>query len=599
MSKSIEKEFNNSDAYSIDDGMEEHYKSMDKEIRENYDVPEDGFDNEDDIETNFEPVFPTEAELNESNKALIEKEAKSHDLVSSLSSLNSCTPNITSEFNNGGDTESYLFKTEVDDTEEDYLIKTNLNKYLVQIKPMNKTTWNIIATKLESPKGIGESLSSDKQIYKTGGIKVLKKAAKDNDWKFGEKDDKKLIYTGRYWTVLSQKYQLMFIQSCMIKLSIPGILVLDNQFLEIFFKQFISNHFFKEIRVKAETRINLLNGTLRIDLDGAKLLPHHPNSHMTHLMDYSYDSRATNSLFLSFLDMVLPDKNTQKTLQQAIAYLFIQGLKLEMVIFLFGTGSNGKSVIFEVLKGIISSNMMTNYSLESLVDSKGYHRYNIQNKLMNYATDISMKHIKHGTFKQLASGEPLEARLPGNDPVIMDNYAKLIFNINKIDDADIESTIGFFRRMVFVPFEVTITRNQQDKELPKKILQNKAGILNWIIEGAVEVLNNQSIFISHKCSKFLDRFQKDSNITARFYEECLIPSSTDRIRFQDMYNLFLNYCKRQGEKPIPQIQFKTELRKHNLSVTRAKSGMVWLTGLNHNNLHALSIIEPFNNYNGS
>jgi putative DNA primase/helicase len=35
-------------------------------------------------------------------------------------------------------------------------------------------------------------------------------------------------------------------------------------------------------------------------------------------------------------------------------------------------------------------------------------------------------------FKALASGEPIEARLPYGEPFMLKNYARLIFNTNEL-----------------------------------------------------------------------------------------------------------------------------------------------------------------------
>lgn len=283
-----------------------------------------------------------------------------------------------------------------------------------------------------------------------------------------------------------------------------------------------------------------------------------------------------NNQWLGFLDMVLPDKDTQKTLQQSLGYLFTKDLKLEKATFLYGTGSNGKSVVFEVLTGLLDSKMITNYSLNSLTHVTGYHRSGLNNKLINYGTDISMKHMDHGVFKQLVSGEPVEVRQIYEKPYIMKNYAKLIFNLNKIDDADVESTIGFFRRMVFIPFEITIKSEDQDKNIHKKILQNKSGVLNWLVEGIEEVLKNQEIFISKRCEDFLENFKKESNLAIRFIEEVDLRQSTEEtMSFKSLYESFIYFCKEQGEKPLSQKHFNAELKKIDYEFERKTHGNVW------------------------
>ena len=105
---------------------------------------------------------------------------------------------------------------------------------------------------------------------------------------------------------------------------------------------------------------------------------------------------------------------------------------------------------------------------------------------------------------------------------------------------------------------------------------NKAGVLNWILEGAKQVLQNQEIFMSQKCYDFLDNFKKESNLAIRFTEdERLVSSNNDNIDFQIMYNKFVDFCKRQGERPLTQRIFNKELKKINISFERKNHGYVW------------------------
>jgi putative DNA primase/helicase len=323
--------------------------------------------------------------------------------------------------------------------------------------------------------------------------------------------------------------------------------------------------------------LNLRNGTLLINSDGIHLLEHLPEDYLTYQLDFKYEKPRKNRLFLEFLDDILPDKETQRTLQQGFASLFIHELKLEKALFLYGTGGNGKSVFFEIVKGIIPSELITHYSLENLVSDRSYERAELNNKLINYGSDINMKKINHGVFKQLVSGEPVNVRMIYEKPFIMKRYAKMIFNLNKIDDTDVEHTIGFFRRMIFIPFEKTIPEENQDKDLHKKILYDKEGILNWIIEGINDVIDSQSIYVSKRCKDFLDNFSKDSNITARFVEEYSIKHSiSQKISFQHLYNKFTSFCRDEGEKPIAKRIFNKELRNLKFLSKRLSDGNFWL-----------------------
>lgn len=449
------------------------------------------------------------------------------------------------------------------------------NTLLQKISKEPPVDWNVIIQLLEAGDGyITES--SKKKIFKVGAIKLLVNFARLNNFFLAKNDSKIFVYNGKFWIEVEEDLIKQFLRLASLGLRVPVWIASDVQFINDLYKQLLYDSYFDGFKNTNQTLINLQNGTIRIGLDGVQLQGFDQINFLTHQLNFDYDPNAKNTLWTDFLDTVLPDKLTQKTLQQSLGYLFIQDLKLEKAIFLFGTGSNGKSVIFEVLNGLLSQDMITNYSLESLTGANGYHRANLNNKLINYGTDISMKQINHGIFKQLVSGEPIEVRQIYEKPFIMKRYAKLIFNLNRIDDADVESTIGFFRRMIFIPFEVTIEPHQQDKTLHKKILQNKAGVLNWILEGTKEVLNNQEIFISPACDLFLNNFKKDSNLAIRFKEQYGFKhSNKDKLSFQETYEKFRDFCQGQGEKPWTQKFFNSELKKLGFKSTRTSSGYVW------------------------
>lgn len=452
--------------------------------------------------------------------------------------------------------------------------KAVLSSLLTVVPTFNKQGWHQIFDEMGASETIG-AVDSVK-TYKNATIKMLMELAKQHGWQLAKNGNTIFVYDKEFWIEIDTDIIKYFLGQVALKTGVPRWLASDATFINDIFKQLLSAGFFEKMKSQNTTLLNLKNGTLSINENGINLRPFFPKDFLTHQLNFEYDPTAVNHLWLDFLNTVLPDKDTQKTLQQALGYLLIRDLKLEKAIFLYGTGSNGKSVIFEVLHGLLSSDMFTNYSLESLTHSSGYHRVGLNNKLINYGTDISMKKIDHGLFKQLVSGEPIEVRQIYQEPFIMKNYAKLIFNLNKIDDADVESTIGFFRRMVFIPFERTISKEEQDKKLHKKILSNKAGVLNWILEGVREVLGKEEIFISKRCDDFLEKFRKESNLAIRFVEDKeLTKSAIQTIKFQTLYQSFLEFCKDQGEKPLTQRTFNSELKKLEFKFVRRNQGNVW------------------------
>jgi putative DNA primase/helicase len=401
--------------------------------------------------------------------------------------------------------------------------------------------------------------------------------AKSNNWHIMYDAGFFYIYNGEYWLQLLDAEVKQILKLAAIRMGYMEIECRDSVFIDKLFQQAVQDGFFSKSSANKQSIINLQNGSLVLSETGLFLKPFDSLDFITHQLDFSHDPSAVNDLFLSYLEQVLPDADTRKTLQQVAGFLFIKGLKLERIFFLYGTGANGKSVFFEVLTGVLGAGNITNFSLDSLTDDKGYHRSMIKDAIVNYGTDISLSRVDAGRFKTLASGEPIEARLPYRDPFMMSDYAKLIFNVNKMDSAAIEHTHGFYRRLLIIPFKKTIPDSEQDLDLHKKILANRAGVLNWIIEGAEAVIRNRDVFVSNECAEIKAELIKESDSVAMFEAEDIASNwqgMTYKKTVTQSFKDYSQYAIDAGYKPLGRKNFVKRMESLGFSKNKDSDGII-------------------------
>jgi putative DNA primase/helicase len=405
--------------------------------------------------------------------------------------------------------------------------------------------------------------------YKVAIIDQLLQVAHANNWHLVRDSGMNYLYTGCMWLSLDKDEFKNLLKDVAIKQSYSEIEARDAKFINSLYEQALQDGFFADKHFVRQSMINLNNCTLVLNSEGVTIKEFDYRDFLTHQLPFNYDSTARNLIFEKYLDDVLPDKDTQRTLQEVCGYLFIKGLKLEKIFFLYGTGANGKSVLFEVINGLIGTENISHYSLESLTDETGYFRAKIKDKIVNYGTDIKLTKIDAGMFKTLASGEPIEARLPYGEPFTMSDYAKMIFNVNRLDNANIEHTHGFYRRILIIPFEKTIADEDQDRSLHKKILSNKAGVLNWIIAGAERVIRTEDIFVSVECQKFKTKFIKETDSAAMFLEARRYNNQGQApLYLSHIYADYKGFCLEDGYKSLGKNNFSKRLEA--LGYERAK-----------------------------
>ena len=241
---------------------------------------------------------------------------------------------------------------------------------------------------------------------------------------------------------------------------------------------------------------------------------------------------------------------------------------------LYGTGANGKSVFFEVVNALLGANNVSSYSLQSLTNENGYYRAMIANKIVNYASEINGK-LETAIFKQLVSGEPVEARLPYGEPMTITKYAKLIFNCNELPK-DVEQTNAYFRRFLIIPFDKTIPEQQQDKELSKKIIDSElSGVFNWVLQGLNRLLIQKKFTNSEAVNNQLEQYKKRSDSVLMFLEdENFEQSNTDTQQLKQLYALYNIYCSECGYHKVSSKTFADRLRNAGYCLERKNYGLI-------------------------
>ncbi len=349
-------------------------------------------------------------------------------------------------------------------------------------------------------------------------------------------------FNGEFWQLLDRNELEAFLGEAAEKLGVGRITSLDYEFKGKLLKQFLTQSQMSGPRRSTDrVLINCQNGTVEFSSSGYRLRAFDRQDFLTYQLTFEYDETATAPQWQRFLDEVLPDKQSQLVLAEYFGSVFAKGLKLEKTLILLGSGANGKSVVFEVINALLGRDNVSNVSLESLGGDQHY-RAIIANKLLNYAPEISGR-LKADKFKQLTSGEPIEARLPYGQPMILEGYARLAFNCNDLP-TDVEHSEAFFRRFLIIPFPVTIHESRRDPSLASKIIARElGGVFNWLLAGLERLLAQGGFSPCEAVTKMLEKYRMESDSVAMFLaDEGFVKSESSRLAVNEIYGQYKTYC---------------------------------------------------------
>ncbi|WP_291132615.1 DNA primase family protein [Flavobacterium sp. UBA7682] len=373
------------------------------------------------------------------------------------------------------------------------------------------------------------------------------------------------IYNKRYWEKINEKLFKHFLAQVAIKCGIEELYaknVLNNE--SLFFQFIFAASLHKNESAGSTIKINLEDGTFHVRGNNlgevSELKPHNKEDYFKYQLPFSYNPEATAPIFMKYLHRVLPDIDSQKILFEYLGYIFTKNMKLEKILILYGPGSNGKSVFFEIVTALLGTENVTTFSMENLCNDNGYYRIKIDSKLLNYASESDGK-FNLQIFKKLVSGEPVEARSPYKEPVTITDYCKFIFNANTLPSA--EHTDAFFRRPLILTFNQKISEEEKDINLSKKIIENElSGVFNLILEGLDRLIIQKGFSKSKVVEENHNNYRKKSNSVSLFLEdENWIKSTTTKIRLKDLYSSYRLYCSETGQRAFTQNNFSERLKE--------------------------------------
>lgn len=417
------------------------------------------------------------------------------------------------------------------------------------------------------------------QHYLIISVDKLLKLALGKRWGLCQRLGFHYVYNGELWQQIEPDLLKSFLGAAAQKMGVPRFDSKYFDFKDKMMKQFESEAYLPAPDPDPDTiLINLKNGTLQISRDQQQLRPFNRDDFLTYQLPFDYDPAAEAPLFNKYLHEVLPDPESRGVLAEFCGYIFTRNMKLDKVLFLYGSGQNGKSVFFEVLRALLGKQNITHYTLGSLTDENGYYRAKIVDSLLNYASDIG-RNMKTDKFKTMVSGEPVEARLPRKDPIMIENVCKFAFNTNELP-ADVEHNEGFFRRFLIIPFDQYIRPDQKDTELPAKIIANELpGVLNWILAGLNRLIAQKDFSRCRASDKALADYRIQSDSVSLFLDDRdsepdPLADNENKLKARPLYNAYKVYCADEGLKFVAYKTFQSRLKGLGYIVKRLSEGKV-------------------------
>jgi putative DNA primase/helicase len=233
-------------------------------------------------------------------------------------------------------------------------------------------------------------------------------------------------------------------------------------------------------------------------VDSLKLVDHDRNDYSTQLID-AYVSemdielmrtksvmeldpmnqfpRFFSYLLETFKGYVEPLKTIQYA-QELMGYCLVSHCKAQKAFFLVGEGSDGKSVLCEIMTHVIGEDNVTAIPFEGL--GNRFDTSALKDKLANISADSNKIRYREnkgtGTFKSIVSGDRIMVEFKGRDLVPITPTATMVMSVNNMPES-VDNSHGWRRRINIMPFNNQVPAGKEDRDLADKIIKEEGPAL--------------------------------------------------------------------------------------------------------------------------
>jgi putative DNA primase/helicase len=307
---------------------------------------------------------------------------------------------------------------------------------------------------------------------------------------------------------------------------------------------------------------------------------HDRDDMLTAVIPYAYDPKAKCPDFDVFLDLFQPEPKKRRTVQQ-YSGMSLTAQPVQRIMFHTGTGGNGKSVFLEVLARVLGDGLAVGVPAESV---SGQVQNNPSAPTPDIARCYAKRYIriaelpkdsplKGETIKKLTGGERWPVRTMYKGYFEFKPTAKPHMSGNgepKFDGAD----GGLKRRLLFVEWSVKLdeAKHRDFEDVVSEIVSGGSGILNWLIAGALDFLNNGFV-IAEDVQARTDATFSDRDPCAQFIAAHVRDDpGGEGVTGRAMYEAYEAWCKANGASKMFETKFglimKTKLRRDDTGRVR-------------------------------
>lgn len=284
--------------------------------------------------------------------------------------------------------------------------------------------------------------------------------------------------------------------------------------------------------------------------------------HFMQVTAVSPDFQMATPVWDKVIRMICPE---HEFLTRALGYGLSGSMREELIFVAYGSGSNGKSKLFECVKGLMGD-YATGFSSNALVRSRNAEDTKELAKLRGKRFALA-EEIRAGTawdeekVKNLTSASALTVKLMRENAVEVVAQQKVFVTTNYTPILD-GTDYAMSRRIALINFPRRLEEHEKDVDLPAKLRSEWPGILAKLILGAREWLT-EGIQVPESIRKGVADYMAEHDEIQLWIDERCVVDLDARAERGSLYTSFSLHMKESGRHPPSRRAFYGQLVAKN------------------------------------
>ncbi len=274
------------------------------------------------------------------------------------------------------------------------------------------------------------------------------------------------------------------------------------------------------------------------------------------LVYYPNPKRHEMSVFFRFIETTIPNDDDRQMLYDFMALCLTTITEAQQFLIIFGEGGTGKSTIIDLITKIVGFENTSSLSLQDL--EKRFQSVALLGKLVNVCADIPSTALKEtATLKKITGEDTVSMEYKGGKTFEAKPHVKIIMSANKVPANLDDTSNAYYRRLLALEIP---KKGEHIENLRERLEDEIPLIISFLINRLKAMaINGFTVKNSANSERIKRRMRRDVDNVLAFVEDVIIEDENSRVKKDDVFERYQEYCRVWGRKELGRNTFYARL----------------------------------------